>query len=94
MMWSHDDLRLTKGPVPGGRCASSVDFPVAIALATADALFLSLGRAPPALSTNKSDKAGSCQEPKGLFYHKEHKEHIDKSLYCLSFVISVFLCGK
>jgi hypothetical protein len=28
MIWSHGSLRLTKGPVPGGRRASSVDFPV------------------------------------------------------------------
>src|ERR1039458_3588278 len=26
MSWTHGDLRLTNGPVPGGRRASSVDF--------------------------------------------------------------------
>jgi hypothetical protein len=39
MIWTHGGLRLTKGPVPGGRRASSVDFPVRHSLAAADALF-------------------------------------------------------
>jgi hypothetical protein len=67
MIWIHGGLRLTKGPVPGGRRAASVGF----------CAMPGECRAPPALSTNKSDNAGSCQATMESFYHIEHKEHKD-----------------
>jgi len=47
MIWTHGDVRLSNGPVPGGRRASSVDF----------CAILGECRAPLALSTNKSAAA-------------------------------------